>query len=147
MGVANRRRGATGEDGVAGPFKVLLLDDNALTRQLAGDLLEAEGFDAETVEDAAGLQKALEWWNPDVIVVDLNLPGRSGADIIRELRAAAPDGPPAVLMSATAEGPLAALAEGCGAAASFSTLAGLSGLLEVVREILVPGGRESSPGW
>jgi len=67
--------------------KVLIVEDNAnlafgLTRSL-----ESEGYDVEAAEDGLrGFEMAREG-NPDLVVLDLMLPGMDGYSILKKLRA------------------------------------------------------------
>jgi DNA-binding response OmpR family regulator len=126
--------------------KVLVLDDNAFNRALLKDVLEEGGFDAETVADLDGFEKALEWWHPDVLLVDVNMPGKSGTDVVKEVRALA-SAPPVVLISAMSDASLKQLATQCGADGHFSTLQGMKGIIDVVLEVTGKGAGKSSPGW
>jgi two-component system response regulator RegX3 len=67
--------------------RVLVIDDEAAIRDALGYSLRAEGFDVDLLADGeSGLAAALE--DPyDVIVLDLMLPGVSGTDVCRRLRA------------------------------------------------------------
>jgi two-component system, cell cycle response regulator DivK len=67
--------------------KVLVVEDNALNLELVVDLLEAGGFavcHAATAEE--GLHVAREA-KPDLILMDLSLPGMDGLAAIKALRA------------------------------------------------------------
>src|SRR5690242_11930043 len=67
---------------------ILVIDDDESLRDTIGVLLEQEGFHAVLVDDGrAGFEKAL-MLKPDLILVDLRLPGMSGVDICKQLRAA-----------------------------------------------------------
>jgi CheY-like chemotaxis protein len=67
--------------------KVLVIEDNALNLELVTDLLEARGFvvlQARAAEE--GLRLAREAL-PDLILMDLSLPGMDGLTATQELRA------------------------------------------------------------
>ena len=66
---------------------VLIIDDNARNRKLAGDVLRVAGFRTVEAETAAdGIALATERL-PDVILMDLRLPDMDGTDAARKLRA------------------------------------------------------------
>lgn len=68
------------------PVKVLVIEDDEYSRDALAHLLDAEGYDAQSAHDGeAGLVKAKEI-NPDVIVLDLNLPGIDGQQVIKRIR-------------------------------------------------------------
>ncbi|MDP9497047.1 MAG: response regulator transcription factor [Actinomycetota bacterium] len=72
--------------------RILLVDDHDLIRGGLRGAFEREGFDvvgeASRVEQAVAFAAQLE---PDVVVIDVNLPDGSGLDAVRRLRARHPD--------------------------------------------------------
>ena len=67
--------------------KILIIEDTAGFRRVYQDALEAEGYDVVDADDGIwGLQLAIEE-KPDVILLDLILPGMHGYDVLTELRA------------------------------------------------------------
>src|SRR5579872_7360273 len=67
---------------------ILVIDDDESLRDTIGVLLEQEGFRAVLIADGReGFEKAL-LLKPDLVLVDLRLPGMSGVDICKQLRAA-----------------------------------------------------------
>src|SRR5438552_15783199 len=67
---------------------ILVIDDDESLRDTIGVMLEQEGFSAVLVEDGRqGFEKDL-LLKPDLMLVDLRLPGVSGVELCRQLRAA-----------------------------------------------------------
>ena len=67
--------------------RVLLVDDEPSIRLTLAEFLRREGFEPLTAADAAqGSALFGEDGGVDVAVVDINLPGRSGIELLRELR-------------------------------------------------------------
>ena len=72
-------------DAVVRSKRVLLVDDHpAIVRQVA-QLLPGEFEVVETLSDGAGLEAALARSRPDLIVLDITLPGESGIELSRRL--------------------------------------------------------------
>ncbi len=67
---------------------ILVVDDEPHIREVVGSYLAREGHEVRYAGDGeTALASALEH-EPDLIVLDVMLPGRSGFDVLRELRAA-----------------------------------------------------------
>jgi two-component system nitrogen regulation response regulator NtrX len=81
---------------------VLIIDDEPNIRRMVGALLGAEGYDVREASDgAAGLTRAREN-EPDVVLLDLMMPGdMDGMGALERLRAEIPDSP-VVMMSGRA---------------------------------------------
>lgn len=66
--------------------KILLVEDEPSLRMLIRDNLEQEGYEVHTVADGlAGLDAWAEH-HPDLIILDVMLPGRDGFSLARALR-------------------------------------------------------------
>lgn len=74
---------------------ILLVDDDPGIRDLLGDFLVKEGFALETASDAGDMDAKLARIHPDLIVLDLMLPGEDGVSICRRLSR---DGAPPIIM-------------------------------------------------
>ncbi len=78
----------------------LVVDDHRGFRAEARRLLEAGGYQVVgEAEDAAGALREVARLRPDVVLLDVGLPDRSGLDLVRPLRSLAP-GAVIVLVSA-----------------------------------------------
>ena len=75
-----------GRDGAAGP-RVLIVDDNDLNLELARFVLEDAGLVVESVPDAAHALQRLQHDLPDLILMDIQLPGMDGLELTRCLKA------------------------------------------------------------
>ncbi len=65
---------------------ILVIEDNDLNRELVTDLLEANGFIVYQAREAEeGLRLAREYM-PDLVLMDLSLPGMDGLAATRALR-------------------------------------------------------------
>ena len=70
---------------------VLVIDDDPVIRSVVRRVLEKKGFEVSTAGDGqSGLSRFAEL-NPDLVIVDILLPGKEGIATILELRDANPD--------------------------------------------------------
>lgn len=67
--------------------RILIIDDNATNLKLASDVLLNDGFVVETAQDAEQAQMVLEQRIPDLILMDIALPGMDGLTLTRRLKA------------------------------------------------------------
>ena len=120
---------------------ILIADDHAVVRRGVRDLLTEEFPDA-VFGEAATAQETLEcvWKRPwDLIVLDISMPGRSGIDILRDLKAARP-ATPILVQSMHAEDHFA-MRVLKGGAAGYLTKEGVADeLIRAARKVL-GGGR------
>ena len=65
---------------------ILVVDDNADNRDLTQILLENEGFEVRQAEDAAQALGMLGSYRPNLILMDVQLPGIDGLELTRRLR-------------------------------------------------------------
>ena len=69
------------------PSTILIVDDDRDIRTLLADYLESNGYRTIAAADGTGMWKALDDARPDLIVLDLNMPGDDGLTLCRKLRA------------------------------------------------------------
>jgi DNA-binding response OmpR family regulator len=67
--------------------RVLVADDDRDIRDLVTFKLEQAGYAVQSVEDGLGALEAARRGVPDLVVLDVMMPGLSGVDVARELRA------------------------------------------------------------
>ncbi len=60
----------------------MVVEDNDLNRRLFCDVLKANGFDVEPVADGQYVLETARNTSPDLIIMDIQLPGMSGVDLI-----------------------------------------------------------------
>jgi two-component system response regulator NreC len=74
-------------------ISIVLADDHTLVRKALRMLLEAEpGFEVVAeAEDADGAVRYLRGHKPDVLILDLNMPGRPSLEAIGDMREASPE--------------------------------------------------------
>jgi DNA-binding response OmpR family regulator len=70
------------------PKRVLVVDDEPKIVEVVGDYLRSAGFSVTTAADGHGAVAAALAEPPDLVVLDLGLPGLDGLDVARELRRA-----------------------------------------------------------
>jgi PAS domain S-box-containing protein len=70
-----------------GSLRILIVDDDLETRELLADTLMNEGHTPLTARFAAEAQRILATSRVDAVVLDLLLPGRSGFEILSDIRA------------------------------------------------------------
>lgn len=68
------------------PPKILVVDDDPAISEMLTLVLQAEGFQPIPIMDGAEAVAAAERENPDLILLDLMLPGMNGIDICRAVR-------------------------------------------------------------
>ena len=71
----------------ARPITILIADDDADIRDLVSFKLEQAGFDVVAVDNGLAALSAAREDPPDVVVLDVMMPGMSGIDVCRQLRA------------------------------------------------------------
>jgi two-component system response regulator BaeR len=68
------------------PADILIVEDEPKMAALLGDYLQAEGHATRTLADGREVADAVRAHPPDLVLLDLMLPGRDGMEVCRELR-------------------------------------------------------------
>ena len=69
------------------PPLIFIVDDNPINLKLVCDVLEFEGYAIGKAEDAEQALEMLQHTTPDLILMDIALPGMDGLALTRELKA------------------------------------------------------------
>jgi CheY-like chemotaxis protein len=71
---------------LARPARVFVVEDNLDAALTLRDLLEIWGFEARTAHDGLSALKVVPEFHPDVVLLDIGLPGIDGYEVARRLR-------------------------------------------------------------
>ena len=75
----------TGASFVAAPGRILVVDDDRAIREGLSRVLAGEGYEVETAADAETALRRVPAMAPEIIITDLNLPGKDGLELISEV--------------------------------------------------------------
>jgi DNA-binding response OmpR family regulator len=81
--------------------RVLVVDDDAALSEMIGIMLRGEGFDPMFVADGDHAVQAFRDTRPDLVLLDLMLPGLDGIDVCRQIRTES--GVPIVMLTAKSD--------------------------------------------
>ncbi|MFB9891359.1 response regulator transcription factor [Planobispora takensis] len=76
-----------------GPLRVLVVDDEPTLAELLAMALRYEGWEVRSAGDGLGAVRSARDFRPDAVVLDMMLPDIDGLEVLRRLRAEAPDVP------------------------------------------------------
>ena len=82
--------------------RVLVVDDDPTVSNVVSAYLTKAGYDARVVADGVAAVEVWQQWKPSVVVLDVMLPGLSGLEVLRRMRAA-DDGAAVIMLSARGE--------------------------------------------
>jgi two-component system, OmpR family, response regulator MtrA len=78
--------------------RVLVVDDDTALAEMLGIVLRGEGFDPVFCADGSGALEAFRNARPDLVLLDLMLPGKDGIEVCRQIRSES--GTPIVMLTA-----------------------------------------------
>ncbi|MBX7528400.1 response regulator [Qipengyuania vesicularis] len=67
--------------------RILVVEDNDLNRKLFCDVLKANGYEVVPVSDGNNFLASAKRSDPQLVIMDIQLPNVSGVDLIAELKA------------------------------------------------------------
>jgi DNA-binding response OmpR family regulator len=80
---------------------LLVCDDETEVREMLAEYLGKRGFTVSTAGNATELRAFLEAGKPDLILLDINMPGEDGLSVLRSLQG--PDRPFVIMLTAAGE--------------------------------------------
>ena len=81
--------------------RVLVVDDDSALAEMLGIVLRTDGFEPAFVPDGTRAITAFRETKPDIVLLDLMLPGMSGLDVCRAIRAES--GTPIIMLTAKSD--------------------------------------------
>ena len=66
--------------------QILIVEDEAITRNMLKNIFEAEGYQVFEATDGSQMHEVLEQQTINLVIMDINLPGKNGLMLARELR-------------------------------------------------------------
>jgi len=79
---------------------IAVVDDEPATREMVGDYLRMHGFSVTLCDGGTSLRHFMAKQQPDLVVLDLNMPGEDGLSVVRQLKATCDV--PVIMLTATA---------------------------------------------
>lgn len=120
---------------------VHVVDDDASTRELLGWLMKRHGIEVAAFPDARSFFKGCRRDGPGCVILDLDMPGMSGLDVQRDLKAQG-IGMPVIFLSGRADVPKAVLAVREGAVDFIEKPFDYKRVVALVQECLARDARE-----
>jgi two-component system, sensor histidine kinase and response regulator len=126
---------------------VLIVEDEAVSRSIIREIIESCGYAAaEAVDGTDGLAQA-EKMHPDVILLDIRMPGLDGYEVCRGLK----ENPetktiPVIFVTGVQDAGLSQLAFQAGGVACVMKPIRREGLVAVLESVLASVERQSKPG-
>ncbi len=95
------------------PGRVLVIEDEDSLREVIEVLVSIEGCEAKSAANGAVALTILTDWQPDLILLDLYMPGMSGREFVQTYRAGPGPHAPIIVLSGMSESPEDLQALGC----------------------------------
>jgi len=118
--------------------KVLLIEDEQNIIEAVSFILSRDGWDVKTHSNGHDAMDAVRARAPDVVILDVMLPGKSGFDILREIRAdQGLSDLPVLMLSARGQAKDVEMAEHAGANQYMTKPFSNAEVLDAVRNLVV----------
>jgi DNA-binding response OmpR family regulator len=116
--------------------KVLVVDDENTVRSLLKIVLSKAGFEIDFAEDGVQAISKVKSFDPDIVILDTNMPNKNGIEVCTEVKAANPVKPKIIFHTGSLE-EYKAKAEAAGADALFAKtgMGGMSKLVDLINSL------------
>ena len=128
---------------MADPKKLLLVDDDAEILRAMSAVLERQGYRVVTALDGQEGLAAAQRDHPDLVVVDMMMPKKSGFLVLEKLKSLGPASPKVIMITANEGGRHRAYAEMLGVDDYFRKPFGLDKLLAAITRLCPPESPEN----
>jgi two-component system, LuxR family, response regulator FixJ len=112
---------------------IFIVDDDDATRDSLRLLVECEGFEARDFASGRGFLEAVRPADGDCLILDVNMPGMNGFDVLKELRERG-ETLPVIFITAWLDPATRSRAQAAGAFAELGKPHGAEELLALVRQ-------------
>jgi CheY-like chemotaxis protein len=68
------------------PYRILIADDNQCLRELVGIILDSCGYGVTITADGLACWEALQDYQPDLVVLDIDMPQIDGCEVCRRIK-------------------------------------------------------------
>ncbi len=143
-GGSNRdnKSGAVGEGWDSMGRKVLLIEDEANIAEAIRFLLSREGWQVRVHADGADAVQVIRDMAPDLVILDVMLPGKSGMDVLQELRSTeVMKALPVLMLTARGQSRDREMAERAGASRFMTKPFSNAEVLTAVRDLVAGAGQ------
>ncbi len=117
-------------------LRILLIDDSELVLGLHAQVLTTHGFDVRTTTSVGEFEALVDSWKPHLVLMDIQMPGTSGDELCRSVKARFRATLPVVFVSDLPPEALAAHTKAAGADAFFAKTSDWAAFVDFVRNIL-----------
>jgi PAS domain S-box-containing protein len=119
----------------ARPGRILVVDDESIVQKQVRRILEAHGYQVSGASDGRTALGLIERSPPDLVLLDVTMPGMDGTEVVRELRARG-QRVPIVLFSGYADFPLEQRLDADAYEGFLAKPFTIEGLLGIIRKVL-----------
>ena len=87
----------------SGPGRILVIEDDETLRDVMETLISIEGCEPRSAADGAGALEIIPLWQPDLILLDLYMPGMDGTAFLKAYREVPEPRAPVILLSGSTQ--------------------------------------------